>query len=185
MIRFRLPKSLFEGAQGLLVVGVEYDGVLRVHDETLMPSVEEFIQLPVAKCEYNKLSISYDRNYRCTHKLARAWDRGGKSLTWTIRIREPGVYQVNSDQAFAPGLEGAEYMIEVNDQKVKATPVMTEHGRNFIMVSVGSVRFDQPGDYEIRLVMLDGARNTDFVERDTTGFDREFSMRSLELRLLQ
>ena len=33
--------------------------------------------------------------------------------------------------------------------------------------------------------MLDGARNTDFAERDTTGFDREFSMRSLELRLLQ
>ena len=42
-----------------------------------------------------------------------------------------------------------------------------------------------PGDYEIRLVMLDGARNTDFVEQDTTGFDREFSLRSLELRLLQ
>lgn len=185
VIRFRLPKPLFEEAQGLLVVGVEYDGVLKIYDETLIPSDEEIIQLPVAKCEYNKLSISYDPYYRCTHKLARAWDRGGKSLSWTIRIREPGIYQVNSQQAFAPGLEGADYMIEVNGQKVKASPVVTEHGRNFITVVVGSVRFDQSGDYEIRLVMLDGARNTDFVERDTTGFDREFSMRSLELRLLQ
>ena len=50
---------------------------------------------------------------------------------------------------------------------------------------MGSVHFDQPGDYEIRLVMLDGARNAGFFEQDTTEFDREFSMRSLELRLLQ
>ena len=29
-------------------------------------------------------------------------------------------------------------MIEVNGQKVKASPVVTEHGRNFITVVVGS-----------------------------------------------
>ena len=34
---------------------VEYDGVLKIYDETLIPSDEEIIQLPVAKCEYTNL----------------------------------------------------------------------------------------------------------------------------------
>jgi hypothetical protein len=168
--------------QGLAVVAAEYEGAIRVSDPTLIANEEGLIQLPVRKSTYSNMSISYDSNFGCTHKIAMPWDKGGKSIRWKLRISEPGTYRVMSDQAFAPGLEGARYQILTNDQKLETLPLTSKHGRNFIEVAIGSVHFDAPGDYELRVVMLDGARDVKGASRDKSGYNREFSLRMIELR---
>jgi hypothetical protein len=109
------------------------------------------------------------------------WDRGGKSIRWKLRISKPGSYRVISDQAFAPGLEGARYQILINDQRFESLPTTSKNGRDFIEVEVGSVNFDAPGDYELRIVMLDGARLVEGASRDNSGQPSEFSLRMIKL----
>jgi hypothetical protein len=127
------------------------------------------------------MSISYDRKFGCTHKIAMPWDKGGKSISWKLRITKPGIYRLISDQAFAPGLEGARYQILINDQKFESLPITSKNGRDFIEVEVGSVNFDAPGDYELRMVMLDGARLIKGASRDKSGQYSEFSLRMIKL----
>jgi alpha-L-fucosidase len=181
-ITLSLPQDAFEGAQGLAVIAAEYEGEIQVSNSTLVANKEGLIQLPVSKSTYSTMSISYDPNFGCTHKIAMPWDKGGKSISWKLRISEAGTYRVMSEQSFAPGLEGARYQILVNDQKLETLPLTSKHGRDFIEVEIGSVQFDAPGDYALRIVMLDGARDTQGASRDKSGYNREFSLRRIELR---
>ena len=89
------------------------------------------------------MSISYDQKFGCTHKIAMPWDKGGKSISWKLRVTKPGSYRLISDQAFAPGLEGARYQILINDQKFESLPITTKNGRDFIEVEIGSVHLMQ------------------------------------------
>lgn len=109
------------------------------------------------------------------------WDKGGKSISWKLRVTKPGSYRVISDQAFAPGLEGARYQILINDQKFESLPIASKNGRDFIEVEIGSVNFDAPGDYELRMVMLDGARLKKGAKHDKSGQHSEFSLRMIKL----
>ena len=110
------------------------------------------------------------------------WDKGGKSISWKLRVTKPGSYRLTSDQAFAPGLEGARYQILINDQKFESLPITTKNGRDFIEVEIGSVHFDAVGDYELRMAMLDGARLIKGSKSDNSGQHSEFSLRMIELR---
>ena len=181
-ITLSLPKDTFEDAQGLAVIAAEYEGEIQISDPTRVTNKEGFIELPVSKSTYSNMSISYDSSFGCTHKIAMSWDKGGKSIGWNLRIREPGTYQVISDQAFAPGLEGARYKILTNDQELETLPLTSKHGRDFIEVTIGSVHFDAPGDYEFRLLMLDGARDILGFRVDKSSHNREFSLREITLR---
>ena len=176
-----LPRDAFVGAQGLAVIAADYEGEIQVSDPTLLADKEGLIQLPVSKSTYSNMSISYDQKFGCTHKIAMPWDKGGKSISWKLRITKPGSYRVISDQAFAPGLEGARYQILINDQKFESLPITSKNGRDFIEVEVGSINFDAPGDYELRMVMLDGARLTEGAKRDKSGQHSEFSLRMIKL----
>ena len=182
-ISIGLPKDAFKDAQGLAVIAADYEGAIQVSDPTLLADETGLIELPVSKSTYSTMSISYDPNLGCTHKIAMPWDNGGKSISWKLRIKEPGTYRVISDQAFAPALEGARYQILINDQIIETLPLHTKHGRDFIEVPIGNIFFDAPGDYELRLRMLDGARNVTGAKRDTSGYKREFSVRTLKLHL--
>jgi hypothetical protein len=177
-----LPRGAFVGAQGLAVIVADYEGEIQVSDPTLLADREGSIQLPVSKSTYSNMSISYDQKFGCTYKIAMPWDQGGKGISWKLRITEPGSYRLISDQAFAPGLEGARYQILINDQKFEALPITSKNGRDFIEVEIGSVDFDAPGDYELRMVMLDGARHIVGAKRDKSGQAREFSLRMIKLR---
>jgi hypothetical protein len=170
------------GAQGLAVIVADYEGEIQVSDPTLLADREGSIQLPVSKSTYSNMSISYDQKFGCTYKIAMPWDQGGKGISWKLRITEPGSYRLISDQAFAPGLEGARYQILINDQKFEALPITSKNGRDFIEVEIGSVDFDAPGDYELRMVMLDGARQIVGAKPDKSGQAREFSLRMIKLR---
>ena len=128
------------------------------------------------------MSISYDQKFGCTHKIAMPWDKGGKSISWKLRVTKPGSYRLISDQAFAPGLEGARYQILINDQKFESLPITTKNGRDFIEVEIGSVHFDAVGDYELRMVMLDGARLIKGSKSNRSGQHIEFSLRMIKLR---
>ncbi len=181
-ITVSLPRDAFECAQGLAVVAAQYEGAIRVSDPTLIANGEGIIQLPVRKSTYSNMRISYDSKFGCTHKIAMPWDTGGKSIHWKLRISQPGTYKVISDQAFAPGLEGARYQVLINDQKLETLPIPSKHGRDFNKVTIGSVHFDALGDYELRVVMLDGARDVKGASPDKSGYNREFSLRMIELR---
>ena len=111
------------------------------------------------------------------------WDKGGKSISWKLRVTKPGSYRVISDQAFAPGLEGARYQVMINDQKFDSLPITSKNGRDFIEVEIGSVRFDAVGNYELCMVMLDGARPIKGVSRDKSDQHSEFSLRMIKLKL--
>ena len=111
-------------------------------------------------------------------------DQGGNTVIWKLRIAELGTYRVICRQAFAPGLEGALYSIRINDQVLDAEPVVTKHGRDFVPVELGTVTFEKPGDYELHMVMLDGARDIIDGVKDTSGYHREFSIQSIELHKL-
>ena len=180
-----LPKDTFEDAQGLAVIAAEYEGEIQISDPTRVPNEEGLIELPVSKSTYSNMSISYDSSFGCTHKIAMSWDRGGKSIGWNLRIREPGTYQVISNQAFAPGLEGARYKILTNGQELETLPLTSKHGRDFIEVAIGSVYFGAPGDYEFRLCMLDGARDIPGFRVDKSSHNREFSLRDITLRRIE
>jgi hypothetical protein len=127
--------------------------------------------------------MSYDPKFGCTHKIAMPWDQGGNTIIWDLRINTAGKYKVISRQAFAPGLKGARYKIRVNHQQLEAAPVVTQHGRDFTYADIGMVRFDQPGDYELQLMMLDGARAIIGASKDRSGYRCEFSLQSVELHL--
>ena len=177
-----LPMDTFEDAQGLAVIAAEYEGEIQISDPTRVANEEGLIELPVSKSTYSNMSISYDSSFGCTHKIATSWDRGGKSIGWNLRIREPGTYQVISNQAFAPGLEGARYKILTNGQELETLPLTSKHGRDFIEVAIGSIYFGAPGDYEFRLRMLDGARDIPGFRVDKSSHNREFSLRDITLR---
>ena len=181
-LTIELPEHTFDGAQGLAVVVAEYDGTLSLSDPTLVPDADGVLKLPVSKCRYNKLNISYDAGHGCTHKLAMPWDKGGNALIWDIRIARPGTYEVFCEQAFAPGFEGAAYVLQVDEQVLTATALPTQHGRDFVPVDLGKLRFDKSGDFELRLVMQDGARAIQGAEKDKTQFPKEFSVQGVELR---
>lgn len=181
-ITIELPKNAFDDAQGLVVVVAEYDGKLSVSDPTLLPDADGVLELPVSKCRYNKLNISYDAAHGCTHKLAMPWDKGGNALIWDIRIEEPGDFRVLSHQAFPPGLEGANYSVQVEGQTLQAVPQATQHGRDFVPVDLGQVHFDAPGDFQLQVIMRDGARPIQGAEKDKSNFPREFSIQAIELR---
>jgi len=180
-ITFELPNNAFEGAQGVAVIAAEYEGEMTVSDPTLTPDDNGVIKLPVSKSRYSKIRMSYDKRFGSTHKLAMPWDKGGNTIIWEMRVTEPGTYKVVSHQAFPPGLKGAGYSVRVNDQVLDADPVVTEHGRDFVPVEIGTVSFDQAGDYELRVVMLDGARNSGEKFKKSR-FIREFSIESIELQ---
>ena len=182
-IRISLPKNAFDEAQGLVVIAAEYEGNLTITDQTLTPNNDDQIKLPVSKSRFNKMNMSYDPKFGSTHKLAMPWDKGGNTIIWNLRINTPGEYKVISHQAFAPGLEGARYKIRVNHQQLEAAPVITQHGRDFAYVDIGMVRFDQLGDYELQLMMLDGARAVKGASKDRSGYHPEFSLQSVELHL--
>jgi alpha-L-fucosidase len=181
-ITLSLPVDPFNGAQGLAVIAAEYEGEIQVSDPTIIANKNGFIQLPVTKSTYSNMSISYDSKFGCTHKIAMPWDKGGKSISWKLRIPEPGTYSVISHQAFAPGLEGARYQILTNNQKLETLPLTSKHGRDFIEVTIGNLHFDSPGDYELRVIMRDGARDIKGADRDKSGYNREFSLQMIELR---
>jgi alpha-L-fucosidase len=183
VINFELPSSTFEGAQGVGVIAADYVGEMAVSDPTLTPDDNGVIKLPVSKSRYSKIRMSYDKRFGSTHKLAMPWDTGGNTIIWEMRVSEPGTYKVVSHQAFPPGLKGAGYSVRVNEQVLDADPVVTEHGRDFVPVEMGTVSFDQPDDYELRVVMLDGARNSGEKFKKTR-FIREFSIQSIELQKL-
>ena len=182
-IRISLPKNAFDDAQGLAVIVAEYEGDITITDETLTPNIDGQIKLPVSKSRFNKMNMSYDSKFGSTHKIAMPWDQGGNTIIWDIRINQAGEYKVLCHQAFAPGLEGARYKIRVDHQQLEADPVVTQHGRDFTYVDIGMVRFDQPGDYELQLMMLDGARAVKGASKDSSGYHREFSLQSVELHL--
>jgi len=129
------------------------------------------------------MNMSYDPRFGCTHKLAMPWDKGGNTIIWDIHINQPGKYKVISQQAFAPGLEGGRYKISVNNQRLQAKPFVTQHGRDFSDLEIGVLHFPQSGDYEIRLMMLDGVREITGVDKDRSGYPREFSIQSIKLHL--
>lgn len=181
LITFELPNNTFEGTQGVSVIAADYVGEMAISDPTLTPDANGVIKLPVSKSRYTKIRMSFDKKFGSTHKLAMPWDTGGNTIIWDMRVTEPGTYKVVSHQAFAPGLEGARYSVRVNDQVLEADPVVTKHGRDFSRVELGTITFDQPGDYELRMVMLDGARNSG-SKRDKSRYIREFSLQSIELR---
>jgi len=182
-IRIALPQHAFEDAQGLAVIVAEYEGDLLITDERLIPDEDGRIKLPVSKSRYNKMNMSYDPRFGCTHKLAMPWDKGGNTIIWDIHINQPGKYKVISQQAFAPGLEGGRYKILVNNQRLQAKPFVTQHGRDFSDLEIGVLHFPQSGDYEIRLMMLDGVREITGVDKDRSGYPREFSIQSIKLHL--
>ena len=182
-IRISLPQHAFDEAQGLAVIVAEYEGDLTITDQTLTPNKDDQIKLPVSKSRFNKMNMSYDPKFGSTHKIAMPWDQGGNTIIWNLRINTPGEYKVISHQAFAPGLEGARYQIRVNHQQLEAAPVITQHGRDFFSVDIGMVQFDEPGDYKLQLMMLDGARAIKGASKDRSGYHREFSLQSVELHL--
>lgn len=184
-ITIDLPDNAFDGAQGLAVVVAEYDGTLSVSDPTLLPNADGLLQLSVSQCRYNKLNISYDAAHGCTHKLAMPWDKGGNALIWDIRIEEPGHYHVRSHQAFPPGHEGADYSVQVAGQTLQAVPQPTQHGRDFMPVDLGQIHFDTPGDFQLQVIMHDGARPIKGAEKDKSYFPREFSIQAIELQRLR
>ena len=181
LITFELPDNTFDGTQGVAVIAAEYRGDLEVSDPTLTPDENGDIILPVSKSRYSKIRMSYDRRFGSTHKLAMPWDTGGNTVIWEMRVTEPGTYKVISHQAFAPGLKGARYSVRVNDQVLEIDPVVTEHGRDFVPVEMGTVTFDEPGEYELQMVMLDGARNSG-KKFSPSRYIREFSIQSIELQ---
>lgn len=184
-INIQLPENAFEGAQGLAVVVGEYEGDIAVSDSTRGADAKGVIKLPVSKSSYGRINMSYDPAFECTHKIAMPWDRGGNTVIWKIRIVIPGAYRVICHQAFAPALEGARYSVRVNDQVLEADPVVTKHGRDFVPVELGTVAFDRAGDYECRMMMLDGARDKKGTVKDNSGHHREFSIQSIELSKIQ
>ena len=66
--------------------------------------------------------------------------------------------------------EGAAYVLQVDEQVLTATALPTQHGRDFVPVDLGKLRFDKSGDFELRLVMQDGARAIQGAEKDKTQF---------------
>jgi len=56
-------------------------------------------------------------------------------------------------------------------------------GRDFFSVDIGMVQFDEPGNYKLQLMMLDGARAIKGASKDRSGYHREFSLQSVELHL--
>jgi alpha-L-fucosidase len=183
-ITIDLPADAFDGAQGLAVVAAEYDGKLSISDPTLLPDSDGVLALPVSKCRYNKLNISYDAAHGCTHKLAMPWDQGGNALIWDLRIMNPGKYRLRCRQAFAPGLEGAHYSVRVGEQTIKAVPQFTQHGRDFAWVDLGLLDFDTAGDFELVLTMHDGARPIKDAAPVPGNFLREFSIQAIELQAI-
>ena len=180
-ITVSLPVDAFDRAQGLAVIVAEHDGVVQISDPALKSNKEGIIELPVSKSAYGNMSMSYDQKFGCTHKIAMPWDRGGKSLSWDLYVKEPGSYTVLSRQAFAPGLEGARYQIRLQEQTLEADPVVTENGRDFHLVEIGRVELKSAGPYTLEVQMLDGARNVAGAEYDKSGYSREFSLQAIEL----
>ena len=178
-LTIELPEHTFDGAQGLAVVVAEYDGTLSLSDPTLVPDADGVLKLPVSKCRYNKLNISYDAGHGCTHKLAMPWDKGGNALVGYSDRAARHLYGILRTGLRA-GFEGAAYLLQV-DEQVLAIPLPTQHGRDFVPVDLGKLRFDKSGDFELRLVMQDGAPYR-AQKRTKRNFPRNSACRGVELR---
>ncbi|MDF7800417.1 alpha-L-fucosidase [Pontiellaceae bacterium B1224] len=156
-----LPDELKQLRVTVVVLEIE-DEVARVMDETIQPTEDGTISLPVARCEFSVRRISYDYDAQTT----RNW--GGKTnqgLVWTVNVREPGTYQVFSEDN---GNEKLSYELRTPNDSLQVYP-KGEVGK-MAKKPVGEIEIDEPGIMRITA-----------YPKDTISWFNDFRLKGIEL----
>ncbi len=80
------------------------------------------------------------------------WTDASDSVSWTARITQPGVYEVEVVQACPDDSAGTSYTLSIGPHTLASNVVATSGWQSYKAVLVGKVKINQPGSLIIKVV---------------------------------
>ena len=131
------------------VVVASVDGDIRPVQSVLTQSQDGTLRLTADDAEIHGASARVEGG---SERNIGYWTDASDSVSWTVRITQPGVYQVEVVQACPDDTAGTAYAVSVGRHNLPSNVVATGGWQRYKAVPVGKVEINQAGSVIIKVV---------------------------------
>ena len=132
------------------VIVAEIDGPAVVENRFPVLQVRGSTNLEASDAELHGDTIQYESD---NHAVG-YWTNPNDSVSWAVKVDEPGDYELSLDLACEPSTAGGTFRASIGSYAVEGTVPATKDWHTFTRLALGPIHVDRAGTYDVTIKPL-------------------------------